>query len=53
MCPYAVVSLQKSIGGSTHRSPSPKREHPKGCSGVAVNGGLATGCTIVRERRVR
>lgn len=29
MCPYAVVSLQKSIGGLAQRSPSPKRNRSK------------------------
>lgn len=53
MCPYAVVSLQKSIGGSDPQKPVPQNANTrKGAPGGEVNGGLARGCTIVHERRV-
>jgi len=43
-CPYVVVSLQMSIGGSAQRSPSPQTQTPERACGDAVNGGLAFGC---------
>lgn len=45
MCPYALFSLQTTTSGSAQRSPSPKRTRAKARVGVAVNGGLAFGCT--------